>query len=106
MGWWLCGWVGGVEGVCVGGRVGAMEWGSGWYGGVDATSCRTCKKIQEEERLKKENQEKATRATDGQSVTVYEFTTGSKKKISLLLFFYFFLVGGRDSGSSRAEVHE
>ena len=77
-----------MEGVCVGGSVGAMEWGSGWYGGVDATSGRTCKKIQEEERLKKENQEKATRATDGQSVTVYEFTNWVQKKKHFSIFVF------------------
>ena len=84
--------VGGGEGVCVGGSVGGRGWGAGWYGKVGATSGRTCKKIQEEERLKKENQEKATRATDGQSVTVYEFTNWVQKR-KKIIFVSFFLGG-------------
>jgi len=49
------GWVGG-EGVCVGGGVGDRRWG--WRAvmeRVDATSGRTCKKIEAKEKSKKES---------------------------------------------------
>ena len=66
----LC--VGGGEGVCVGGSVGGRGWGAGLYGKVDETSSRTCKKIQAEERLKKENRKKTTKRQSTHEPRIHE----------------------------------
>ena len=67
--------------------MGGRGWGAGWYGKVDATSGRTCKKIQEEERLKKENQEKKEKQQKGKASRTTNSRTVNPRTFKCLFAF-------------------